>query len=466
MGLRTRIALAFAVAGLLLSMVISLATLGLTRQNLLQDHYNTSFTVFINNARRVLNELTSETDDEGRRSIIERLGQTSGGFSLLQVGEAWTATDPRIFGRESVPASLQQLADKGTVARIRSKLGDTTATMSALPIRSGSVQATYFEAAPLNDIEDTLETLFAILLSLVLLSVLLSALLGFWAARKLLRPLLKVSKAAEALATGNLNTRLDTPGDSDLDPLATSFNEMAGALQNRIARDAQFASAVSHELRSPLMTLTASVEVITNSASRLDERGRTALKLLTDDIARFHTMVENLLEINRYDVGAVDLRAEPVNVTEFVQQAISGHQQHIDLVTSVETAGTILWADKRRLQQVLLNLIDNATKYGKGEIRVILEHEADCMLLSVEDDGPGVLQEERQVIFDRFNRGQVGIRRGHSSGSGLGLALVEEHVRLHDGKVWVEDRGDGKPGSRFVVKLPISKSITAKLLAT
>lgn len=465
MRLRTRIALAFAVAGLLLSMVISLATLGLTRQNLLQDHDNTSFTVFINNARRVLNELTAETDDEGRRSIIERLGQTSGGFSLLQVGEAWTATDPRIFGRESVPASLQQLADEGTVARIHSRLGGSTATMSALPIQSGSVQATYFEAAPLNDIEDTLETLFAILLSLVLLSVLLSALLGFWAARKLLRPLLKVSKAAEALATGDLNTRLDIPGDSDLDSLAASFNEMADALQNRIARDAQFASAVSHELRSPLMTLTASVEVIANSASRIDERGRTALKLLTDDIARFHTMVENLLEINRYDVGTVDFRAEPVNVTEFVQQAISGYQQ-IDLVIAYGTADTILWADKRRLQQVLLNLIDNATKYGQGEIRVILEHEADCMLLSVEDDGPGVLQEERQVIFDRFNRGQVGMRRGHSSGSGLGLALVEEHVHLHDGKVWVEDRRDGKPGSRFVVKLPISKSITAKLLAS
>ncbi len=461
-GLRTRITSAFAIGGLVLASTISFATLGLTRQNLLEEREESAFDVFVNNGRRVRNELTSETDDEGRRAIVQRLGQTSGTFPLLRVGVQWTAADPLVFSGESVPESLLELVEEGTPATMRTSVGDRLAIVSAVPIQ-GAVDVIYFEAAPLDDIQENLETLAIVLFGVAAATTLMFAGLGWIAAAWLLNPLVKVRTAAEALAAGALETRLTTPADADLASLTATFNEMARALEERIERDARFASEVSHELRSPLMTLTASVEVLKNNAGGLSERARTALDLLDDDISRFQRLVDDLLEINRYDVGTADLQAEEVQIVEFLQQAIS-HVGTEGLVgvnfdAASGTTGTVLMADKRRLGRVVSNLLDNAANYGRGEVRVGVDRHDSVVRLCVEDNGPGVGPGERKRIFDRFNRGRAGGRRGRDSGSGLGLALVAEHVGLHGGKVWVEDRPDGQSGARFVVELPVASGL-------
>ena len=459
-GLRRRITSAFAVGGLLLASTISVATLTLTRQNLLEERDETAFSVFANNGRRVRNELTAETDDEGRRAIVERLRQTSGTFPLLRVGDEWTSADPLVFNRETVPASLLELVESGIPARMRTTIGVSTAIVSGVPIPGTPNNAIYFEAAPLDDIEDTLDTLAIILFGVAAVTTLFAAAFGWWAAGRLLNPLFKVRTAAESLAAGALDTRLTPPDDADLASLTASFNEMARALEERIARDARFASEVSHELRSPLMTLTASVEVLYNMADELGDRGRTALDLLSDDISRFRRLVEDLLEINRYDVGAADLEAEEVHIVEFVQHAIFqfglDSSAGVDFETATGMDDTVVMADKRRLARVVSNLVENASKYGDGEVIVSLERADGLVQLGVEDNGPGVVPGERKLIFDRFHRGRAGGRRGRDSGSGLGLALVAEHVGLHGGRVWVEDRPGATPGARFVVELPVS----------
>ncbi|MYB28285.1 MAG: HAMP domain-containing histidine kinase [Acidimicrobiaceae bacterium] len=459
-GLRTRITIAFAVGGLMLASTISFATLALTRQNLLDERDETAFSVFANNGRRVRNELTSETDDEGRRAIVERLRQTSGTFPLLRVGDEWTSADPLVFNQQTVPASLLELVESGTPAKMRARIGNSTAIVSAVPIPGPPTAAIYLEAAPLDDIEETLDTLAFILFGVAAVTTMFAAAFGWWAAGRLLNPLFNVRTAAEALAAGALDTRLTPPDDADLASLTDSFNKMARALEERIARDARFASEVSHELRSPLMTLTASVEVLYNMADELGERGRTALDLLSDDISRFRRLVEDLLEINRYDVGTADLEAEEVHIVEFVQHAIFQFGLDSTAVVDFEAApgmeDTVLRADKRRLGRVVSNLVDNASKYGDGEVRVSLDRHDGIVHLGVEDNGPGVVPAERTLIFDRFHRGRAGGRRGKDSGSGLGLALVAEHVGLHGGRVWVEDRPDSTRGARFVVELPVA----------
>ena len=461
-GLRTRITTAFAVGGLLLASTISFATLALTRQNLLEEHDESALAVFANNGRRVRNELTPETDDEGRRAIVERLGQTSGTFPLLRVGDEWTSADPLVFNQQAVPESLLEMVESGIPARMRTVIGPSTVMVSAVPIPGTPTDAIYFEAAPLDDISETLDSLATILFGVAAVTTLFAAGFGWWAAGRLLNPLVRVRTAAEALAAGALDTRLTPPEDADLASLTASFNEMARALEERIARDARFASEVSHELRSPLMTLTASVEVLYNMADDLGERGRTALDLLSDDISRFRRLVEDLLEINRYDVGTADLEAEEVHIVEFVQHAIFAFgldsTAEVDFDVSPGIADTVLMADKRRLGRVVSNLVDNASKYGDGEVRVSLERSDGLVRLQVEDNGPGVVPSERELIFDRFHRGRAGGRRGRDSGSGLGLALVAEHVGLHGGRVWVEDRAGPGRGARFVVELPVAES--------
>jgi len=242
--------------------------------------------------------------------------------------------------------------------------------------------------------------------------------------------------------------------------MSESFNEMAAALQQRIERDARFASDVSHELRSPLTTLSASVEVMQARRDDLPERAQSALDLLSSDVDRFKGLVEDLLEISRFDAGAIRLHMEELMLVEFVRQAVavsSLPETPIDVDPRAEMA--VIRGDRRRLARAIANLIDNARAYGGGSAEVSIRvtspegEELSHVSIAVEDHGDGVAEDERDLIFERFARGGGAGRRTGSEGAGLGLALVDEHVRMHGGRVWVEDRLDGEPGARFVIEL-------------
>ena len=284
------------------------------------------------------------------------------------------------------------------------------------------------------------------------------ALLGWWASRRTLRPLADVSMAAEALAGGRLDTRLEAEDDPDLGVLVTSFNHMAEVLEGRIDRDSRFASDVSHELRSPLMTLSASIEVLASRREEMpDASAQAAVDLMVADVARFKQLVEDLLEISRFDAGAARLELSAIRPGELAMQSVAWSQSpDVPVQLDIALAGVQIRADKRRLVRVITNLLDNARKYGGGATSVQLERTPIGLRIAVEDNGPGVPEEERDLIFDRFSRGAGSSRRAGSEGVGLGLSLVDEHVALHKGRTWVEDRPDGEAGARFVVELPVS----------
>jgi len=209
------------------------------------------------------------------------------------------------------------------------------------------------------------------------------------------------------------------------------------------------------------MTLSASIEVIEGRRHEMPERAQAAVDLLRSDVARFRTLVEDLLEISRFDAGAVRLHLEELLVSQFVRQAIGVSSLPETVMTTTARAERMLISgDRRRLARAVANLIDNARIHGGGDARVSVsvpgpeDHEADRIRIVVEDSGPGVPVDERRLIFERFARGGGAGRRSGNDGSGLGLALVAEHVRLHRGEVWVESRPDGRDGARFVIELP------------
>lgn len=460
LGLRSRVTLAFAVGGLVITALLAGITLTTTRQVLLSDRDEVAELIVFANASRVQRQLGGDLDPGAVGSVIDSLNTTAGSRALLITDDGNFSLDPSAFTLDDVPIDLQSITFEGRAARIRTSVQDTPAIVYGVPMRGFSSVVVYFEAFPLGEVEDTLETLQLVLLGGGLIVAALAALAGRFAATRALSPLREVSAAAEAIAGGRLDTRLDPEGDEDLESLVASFNEMAGGLEERIQRDARFASEVSHELRSPLMTLTASVEVLENARHEMTDRSRTALDLLVSDIARFRTLVEDLLEISRFDVGTAQLQADPLLYAEFVRAAvdIAGVAGvHVDVDPDAED--TIVLAEKRRLARVIANLLDNAAKYGDGEIRVHVSRTRESVLTAVEDNGPGVPAEERFIVFDRFSRGGAGGRRGYDTGVGLGLSLVAEHVNLHEGRVWVEERADGLSGARFVVELPLDDGL-------
>jgi two-component system, OmpR family, sensor histidine kinase MtrB len=269
-------------------------------------------------------------------------------------------------------------------------------------------------------------------------------------------PLRAVAAATRRLAGGNLDTTLPAERDRELSVLVDSFNTMVATLRARIERDARFAADVSHELRSPLTTLSTSLNVLQGRRNELSERGRSALDLLAVELVRFQRLVEDLLEISRADAEALHSESEPVRIGELILNLLEQPQYatvSADLDSSAIDA--VIEGDKRRLQQVLRNLLDNAATHAGGATRVSAHARGDAVTVFVDDLGPGIAPDERERIFDRFTRGRGAARRASQSGTGLGLALVFEHVRAHGGRVWATDTPEGR-GARFAVELPRS----------
>ena len=450
LGLRARITIAFGVGALFMSAVLAGATIGLTRRNLLDQRESAATAQTYTNAGNVRRQLESAVGDPP--AVVSSLVTPSGSNPILMLEGRWYPRNAQ-FGEDVLPGSLSDLVRSGQPARMRFEHDDETELAVGVPL--ASVDGAYFEIVSLDELEDTIESISISLLAASLLTTMAGAGLGWWAARRVLRPLSGIGQAAHAIATGRLDTRVEASDDADLAPLADSFNDMATALEERIQRDARFASNVSHELRSPLMTLSASIEVLENQRDDMPERAKAALDLMVADVDRFRHLVEDLLEISRFDAGVMHLDLEEVRLAELVIQSVAmSTDADVPVDIDSDLAGVVVRADKRRLVRVIANLLDNAAKYGDGATRVELRKDGDDVLIAVEDEGPGVPVEDRESIFYRFNRGSRAGRRMDVDGVGLGLSLVAEHVRLHGGSVWVEDRPNGREGARFVIELP------------
>jgi two-component system, OmpR family, sensor histidine kinase MtrB len=269
----------------------------------------------------------------------------------------------------------------------------------------------------------------------------------------------RVSLAAGAIADGNLSTRLQvTRADREVQQLTESFNEMVSQLVDRLERDARFASDVSHELRSPLTTLATTASVLQQHRFELSNAGQESLDLLTADLTIFQSLVEDLLEMARSDAGAVPLSIETIAAVELVRQSVrSAARRHGLNEPPIEVAAAVddplISVDRRRFERVITNLIDNAHNYAGDATAVRLDYEAGQFAINVDDAGSGVALEERQVVFERFFRGRAAHDRGIARGTGLGLALVRDHVQAFGGSIHVLESPEG--GARFQILLPL-----------
>lgn len=323
-----------------------------------------------------------------------------------------------------------------------------------------AVETQFFEVFQLSSLEHTLHILLLVLIMGALFTSLVGLGGGLWVSRRAVRPLEEVSEAAAKIAEGSLSTRLVvTRADLEVQRLTESFNQMVSQLVERLERDARFASDVSHELRSPLTTLATTASVLQQHRQELSSAGQESLDLLLADLSIFQSLVEDLLEMARSDAGAVPLVIESIPAIELVRQSIkSGARRHGISEPSVEIAeglgDPLVLVDRRRFERVITNLIDNAHRYAQGAVAVRLDVVDSQLAICVDDAGSGVPLEERHQVFERFFRGRAAHDRGIARGTGLGLALVRDHVRSFGGSITVLDSPEG--GARFQILLPIA----------
>jgi len=455
-GLRSRILITFGLGSFALSLFLALATYNFTRSNLVEDREKNVIEQAYENAAQLAIDLRSNPSNT--QTVIERL---TANRPLLYFRGTWTGDNARFSSNVIDRDMLVAIIDNREPRTMRIEVDKELVLAIGIPL--DSADAAYFEFPSMQDVRSTLNSINLALTLAAIITTLLGIFLGAIVASRAVRPLTAASQAAQAIAGGRLDTRLEETDDPDLSALTSSFNDMAAALELRVERDTRFTSDVSHELRSPLMTLAASVEVMHARREEMPERAQVALDLLIADVARFQGLVEDLLEISRFDAGAIRLNVEELLVGEFVRQAVAISSLPMTSVMVSSTADQIIIrGDRRRLARVIANLVDNGRAYGGGELEISVfvpddEDPPSQVWITVEDHGLGVPLEERDLIFERFARGVVAGRRSGSDGAGLGLSLVDEHVKLHRGRVWVEERHDGSEGACFIIELPAER---------
>jgi signal transduction histidine kinase len=399
---------------LTLSVALALLAYQLTRNELVEDRESRAATQAYLNARLLRSSLRTPEPDVA--AILSSLEGNAGSTAIALVDGQWFAGSVG-YGPDSVPSSLAESVADGLAGRQIAAIDDRPHVVVGVPI--AEFDARYFELVPLDDIDDALADLARGLAAGAALATVAGALAGWYASGRVLRPLGRMADAASEIAEGDLHTRVDALGDPDLETLQDSFNRMADSVQERIEREHRFTSDVSHEVRSPLAAMLSAIHIA---------RRREDPEAVDDALAQLdpRTLVHAVLE-------SLDLRAVPVDVGEGVARTIT--------------------ADKRRLGRMVINLLENAERYGGGATRIELAGGDGVVRIAVEDGGPGVPEHERRHIFGRFARGDTA-PADTTEGTGLGLALVAEHARLHDGRVWVEDPPGG--GARFVIELPVA----------
>jgi two-component system, OmpR family, sensor histidine kinase MtrB len=444
--LRWRVATAFGLGSLLVTGVLAAATWNLASDYMLRQREMSAVRQAQVNVWLVDNSLRSGA--EGLDELLAGLTSDSGSTVLLSRPQGWI-TSGRQVDPSVLPEPLLARARSGDPANQRLIVQRIPVMAVAVPAATGS--SVYVELFPLLELDQTLRFLSIVLAAGVAASGLLGFGLGAWASKRALRPLTELTAAAARMARGDLQARLPEYADRDLAALAAAFNETAEALEARVLRDARFAGNVSHELRSPLTTMANAAAVLRRRGGELTATAGRALDLLLSEVARFERMVVDLLEISRDDQQSGDLDSEIVDLGKLVCNVVVVRPSAPPLI-EVEQPPPLVQGDRRRLDRIVANLLDNADRYAGGPVRVAVQSRDGRARLEVDDAGAGVAEELRERVFERFARGVQAAQRGQDGGSGLGLSLVAQHVAYHRGSVWIEDRPGG--GARFIVELP------------
>lgn len=445
-GLRARTTLALALSALALSAGLAFLSYELTRSGLFDDREDAATTQALSNARVALSTLREPEPDVGE--LLDSIQRRSTSVVIVHFQGRWFASAVG-FDSSELPESLRRMVFEDEAAgHQRTRVDDTPYLVVGTPLVAAG--ARYFELVPLVQLEGTLSEMARVLVFGAGITTIAGGVLGLWLSGRVLRPLRRVAVTASGIAEGATGTRLEADGDPDLRPLVVAFNDMVDALEERIAREAQFASEVSHDLRAPIAAMASSIAIARRHADD-PERVAEALASLEERVSEFHQFVEDLLEMTRLESGTAAVDRIPRVTGHLVRAAVEerGYGVPVEVAPDVPR---ILRTDPRRVGQVLANLLENAERYAGGATAVRVTAPApDRVRIAVEDHGPGVPPEERTHIFERFQRGEVG--RNAGAGTGLGLALVAQHARVLGGAVWVDDHPEG--GARFVVDLPV-----------
>ena len=377
--------------------------------------------------------------------------QRRAGFESVAVVGDVTFSSSSAFGPDDIPPALRTLPSGTMEQRGATVSGERYLVVGGKPPQGEASVYFFFTRA---ELEESLRTFRNVLAVGWLVAVAGAAVFGRHVAKRTLTPVRAAADAAHALAEGLLDTRLQRQADDEFGAWCDSFNRMARALEQKIEdlsrvadRERQFTANVAHDLRTPLTGMTSAASLLEEELPDLTPPARRVTELLIADVRRLESLVVELLELARLDVGQEEADLEPLSLRESLQVVLQSWDGDSS-VTLVHGDDAWVLADRARFKRVVSNLLANAVQHGGGQIEVQIRREDDWVAIDVLDRGPGLAPEDLHRLFDRSYKGDPARAE---KGSGLGLAIAWKNAQLQGGSLEAANREGG--GARFTFRL-------------
>lgn len=266
------------------------------------------------------------------------------------------------------------------------------------------------------------------------------ALSGIFFIKSIVKPIRDVSSMARKIAMGDFETRIEIEKNDEIGELCDTINYMAFELSKAEAMKNDFISSVSHELRTPLTAIRGWGETAKMSIGTDEELVARGLDVVLGEADRLSSLVEELLDFSRLQMGRLTVNACPINVSKLLDSAVNmytelARQQGIEISYTPPAVSSIVMGDSDRLKQVFINIIDNAVKYTEkgGLVLVFQTQEEDCVRILVKDTGVGIPAQDIDHVKEKFFKSNKTVR-----GSGIGLAVADEIIKQHQGLLFIE----------------------------
>ncbi|MFI5628676.1 ATP-binding protein [Streptomyces sp. NPDC051664] len=467
-GLRTRLISAFLLVAAISALTTATLTYREARSAILQQAQDTAVAQFRD--RVTAQAVSLPLDADQLRRICETLareGKPHTWIVFAEYADLRVSSSDRSTSNVITPA-LRTAARTTTHASFQRVVKNDgpwlTIGMPAVFDRGYGAQRTglvLFAVMPLHPEEANVSAMVTAARDGALPALLIALVPALLAARSVLRPVRDLRRAAAGIGRGELDTRIEVKGSDELAELAWTFNESSTKLQQSVeelrraeARARRFASDVSHELRTPLAGMLAVTEVLDEEAAHLNADTAAAVRLISAETGKLAALVDDLMEISRFDAKAAGLHLDEVDVAETIRKTLQARHWEGQVTTELPE-GVRAVLDPPRFDVIVANLVGNALRHGAQPVRVLLRTERrggeEWLVTEVEDSGPGIAPTVLPHVFDRFYKADQA--RTRSAGSGLGLAITQENVRLHGGTVHGANRPVG--GAVFTVELPL-----------
>ncbi|MFD8662945.1 ATP-binding protein [Streptomyces globisporus] len=470
-SLRMRLVVVFALVALVAAASASGIAYWLNREAVLTRTQGAALDDFRRQMQETAAALPTRPTKDDLQRAAGKMASSGPGYSVLLVAERERGkpivgySDLDTFTRAHVPDSLQeQVARKQPLTSSneheyhlfwqRTSIAGTPYLVAGTRIIGGG--PTGYMLKSLDQERQDLNSLAWSLGIATALALVGSALLAQAAATTVLRPVQRLGDAARKLGEGKLDTRLVVSGTDELADLSRTFNRTASSLEKKVAdmsareeASRRFVADMSHELRTPLTAITAVAEVLKDEADTLDPMIAPAVHLVVSETRRLNDLVENLMEVTRFDAGTARLVLDDVDVADQVTACIDA-RAWLDAVHLDAERGMMARLDPRRLDVILANLIGNALKHGGSPVGVRVRTEGEELVIEVRDHGPGIPEDVLPHVFDRFYKASAS--RPRSEGSGLGLSIAMENAHIHGGDISAANSPDG--GAVFTLRLP------------